>query len=925
MNSSNVLAHRSSAARSFLMLLPLLILAACDPGQLKEGLAPDDSEVAVVEVTPESPVVTVGQVVVVHAIALTTNGQPAPVEVDWSADGGTLAAVTDSSTQFSAALAGSYWIRGRHRRGSRPQDSTTITVTNPTPVLQAVILTPPSAALTTGAAQQFSVSGQWSNGATTAPAVIFNATGGTITSGGLYTAGTSAGTYRVVATHVGGTLADTAIVVLTVAPPVLQAVILTPASASLATGAAQQFSVSGQWSNGATTAPSVTYSATGGTISSGGLYTAGSTAGTFRVIAVQQGGTLADTSVVTLSTTPPVLQAVILTPASASLNTGATQQFSVSGQWSNGATTAPSVTYSATGGTVTSGGLYTAGSTAGAFRVIAVQQGGTLADTSTVTLTAAPPVLQAVILTPPSASLATGAAQQFSVSGQWSNGATTAPSVTYSATGGTISSGGLYTAGSTAGTFRVIAVQQGGPLADTSTVTLTATPPVLQAVILTPASASLATGATRQFSVSGQWSNGATTAPSVTYSATGGTISSGGLYTAGNTAGTFRVIAVHQGGTLADTSAVTLTAPVLQAIILTPASTSVATGATRQFNVSGQWSNGATTAPPVSYNSTGGTISSGGLYSAGSSAGTFRVIAVQQGGTLADTATLTLTTGSANNMYFNSSEPGGDGSNSNYLLADDFEDGDWYSKDCDQANGSGGLLQTDGWCGTIYANPITPSGAAVCGGAGFRGTNCAASGGYHSGSIGGRNMADHGFAGGVTNLNEAYFRLYFQPQSDYVGGHEKMFDFTRGVGTGAMVALCYNYFGSGNIKCIPYLHQDDGVQGQSNGWMGSNMASEITMVPTHWYYIEMRVKLNTPGSYNGTFEWWMNDCGVSGTACTGTPTLRGRYTNVLYRNSAESSVTLGGIWIENWANAATRGTMYYDNVIAAKAPIGFAP
>jgi hypothetical protein len=39
---------------------------------------------------------------------------------------------------------------------------------------------------------------------------------------------------------------------------------------------------------------------------------------------------------------------------------------------------------------VTSAGLYTAGATAGTFRVIAVQQGGTLADTSTVTLAAAP-------------------------------------------------------------------------------------------------------------------------------------------------------------------------------------------------------------------------------------------------------------------------------------------------------------------------------------------------------------------------------------------------------------------------------------------------------------------------------------------------------------------------------------------------------
>ncbi len=66
---------------------------------------------------------------------------------------------------------------------------------------------------------------------------------------------------------------------------------------------------------------------------------------------MQQGGTLADTSTITLTAAPPVLQAVILTPSSASLNTGATQQFSVSGQWSNGATTAPAVTYSATGGT----------------------------------------------------------------------------------------------------------------------------------------------------------------------------------------------------------------------------------------------------------------------------------------------------------------------------------------------------------------------------------------------------------------------------------------------------------------------------------------------------------------------------------------------------------------------------------------------
>ncbi len=638
MKFSSALARRFAAARSFHMLFPLLILAACEPGQLKEGLAPDDGTVAVVEVTPPAAAIAVGEAVVVRASARNSNGQPAPAEVDWSADGGSLLTLTDSTARFSSTTTGSYTVRGRGRKNRNAQDSTVIVVSQPTSPVVSVTVSPDPASLSTGGGLAFSVSARRQDGTTLVPSVNWNATGGTISAAGVYMAGNAPGTYRVIATQQGGNLADTAAVTLTASAPVLQAVILSPPSASVVTGGSQQFGVSGQWSDGSTTAPAVTYSATGGTITAGGLYSAGSTAGTFRVIATEQGGSLADTAVVTLSTAPVVLQAVILTPATASVVTGGTQQFGVSGQWSDGSTTAPAVTYSATGGTISAGGLYTAGGTAGSFRVIATQQGGTLADTSAVTVTA--PVLQAVILSPPTASLNSGATQQFSVSGQWSNGATTAPSVTYSATGGTVTAGGLYTAGSTAGTFRVIATQQGGTLADTSTITIAAA--VLQAVILTPSAATLNSGATQQFSVSGQWSNGATTAPSVTYSATGGTITAAGLYTAGVTAGSFRVIATQQGGTLADTSTVTLTTPVLTAVILAPGNASMMTGSTQQFSVSGQWSNGATTAPSVTYSATGGTISAGGLYTAGATAGTFRVTAVQQGGTLADTATVTV-------------------------------------------------------------------------------------------------------------------------------------------------------------------------------------------------------------------------------------------------------------------------------------------
>jgi hypothetical protein len=531
------------------------------------------------------------------------------------------------------------------------------------------------------------------------------------------------------------------------------------------------------------------------------------------------------------------------------------------------------------------------------------------------------PIVQ-LNISPSNASVHTDETLTFSALGVHQDGSTSAPPVTWSVTGGAISQTGVYTPAAATGTFAVTASVSGGSVTASAPVTvLPATSPIVN-LTMSPGSASLYTGGTQPFVVTAARQDGSTLSPSVMWSATGGTVSSGGLYTAGGTAGTFRVIAVLLGGTLADTSAVTISTPVLQAVILSPASSSVILGGTRQFSVSGQWNNGATTAPVVTYSATGGSITAGGLYTAGGTAGTFRVIATEQGGSLADTSVVTLTVAPPPSMFFNSSEPGGDGSNPNYLLADDFDDGDWYSKDCDQANASGGLLQTDGWCGNIYENPSTPAGAAVCGGVGFGGSNCAASSGYMNGTAGGRNMAEHGFSGG--NLNEAYFRLYFQPQADYLGGHEKMFDFTRGGETGQMVALCYNYFGGETIRCIPYLHQDDGIASQpGNGWMGSNMGSTVSLIPTHWYFIEMHVRLNTPGVYDGVFEMWLNDCGVNGTSCTGAPTLRSRYTNVLYRSAAESNITLGGIWIENWANPGSTGNLFYDNVVVSKAGIGF--
>jgi hypothetical protein len=505
----------------------------------------------------------------------------------------------------------------------------------------AIHLVPDSVSLNPTEFVDFTAIAELQSGPTGTVAVTWQAEGGTISPAGRYTAGSTAGVYRVIGQYQGGP-ADTAKVVVTVAPPpppVLTGIRVTPVTVALLPGASQQFSAAGVMTDGSSSSVNVNWTTTGGTVTAGGNYTAPTVAGNYLVVATQQGGSFSDTAQVSVAVTPPTLTGVLLTPPAASLEFGRTQQFTAVGQLSDGSTTSIAITWTATGGSVSGTGLYTAGSTAGSFRVIARSANG-LADTSTVTVTA--PTITAVTITPPTASLQSGQTQQFTASATLSNGTTQPnPSLTWVATGGAINGSGLFTAGATAGSFRVIGTSANGR-ADTSAVTIST--PTITAITVTPATASLSNGQTRQFSAEATLSNGGTQAnPSVTWSATGGTITTGGLYTAGGTAGSFRVIAAAANGP-ADTSTVTITVATVTAIVVTPASTSVTAGQTQQFSAAATLSTGGTQSnPSVTWSATGGSISASGVYTAGSTTGTFQAIAVQQGGTLADTAAVTIT------------------------------------------------------------------------------------------------------------------------------------------------------------------------------------------------------------------------------------------------------------------------------------------
>ena len=221
-------------------------------------------------------------------------------------------------------------------------------------------------------------------------------------------------------------------------------------------------------------------------------------------------------------------------------------------------------------------------------------------------------------------------------------GSSQVTSIEWIATGGTIDASGNYASTGT-GSFKVVGRRKGNPhnQPDTSVVIVVPTQPTLVKVTLTPSTATVATGTQRQFSVVGTRSDNTQVQIGVTWSADGGTIDQGGLYTAGRP-GTYHVVAKHVTTGLADTAVVTVPPATLTSITLAPTSVSLSAGQSLQFSVVGHLSDGTITPDvPVAYSATGGSISVTGFYVAGSSGGTYRVIATAQGG-MADTSSVSI-------------------------------------------------------------------------------------------------------------------------------------------------------------------------------------------------------------------------------------------------------------------------------------------
>jgi hypothetical protein len=315
----------------------------------------------------------------------------------------------------------------------------------------------------------------------------------------------------------------------------LATITVSPATVSLAGGATQQYAAVGKdaHNNVVTITPAWTVAAGGGTIDgSTGLFTAGTTAGDFTNTVTATSGAVSGTASVTV--TSGVLASITITPSPQSLAVGAQQQFTAVGHDADNNIVAITPTWSvaAGGGTVdASTGLFTAGTTAGTFTNTVTATSGSISGTASVTVT--PGALTTITITPSPATLAVHATQQFTVTGTDANNNTVpVPSPVWQvfAGGGTIDANGLFTAGSTIGTFTNTIGVTSGSLAALANVTVTAGP--VATVTVLPANATVVRNTNQQYTATAKDADGNVVTGTVTW--TVGNSSAGTLSNSGN-------------------------------------------------------------------------------------------------------------------------------------------------------------------------------------------------------------------------------------------------------------------------------------------------------------------------------------------------------------------------------------------------------
>lgn len=315
----------------------------------------------------------------------------------------------------------------------------------------------------------------------------------------------------------------------------LVSVAVSPATQTVAIGAAQQFVATASYSDGSSrdvTVGAAWVSATPAvaTVNAATGMAAGVSVGSSSITAAFSG----KTGSAVLTVVPVSLSSIAVLPANPSINVGGSQQFIAMGTFNNNTTrdisslsTFASATPAVASINATTG--LALGLTAGTSVITATS--GALSGTTTLTVT--PVTLVSIALAPQAPVLQMGAARQLTATATYSNGTTadvTATATYLSATPAsvTVNAAGLIT-GVAAGSS-VVTASFGGKTATTTATVGTAT---LSSIAVTPATASVAVAGKQQYVATATYSDNSTGIITSTVNWTSSSIATGTILNTG--------------------------------------------------------------------------------------------------------------------------------------------------------------------------------------------------------------------------------------------------------------------------------------------------------------------------------------------------------------------------------------------------------
>ncbi|MBS1805884.1 MAG: Ig-like domain-containing protein [Acidobacteria bacterium] len=445
----------------------------------------------------------------------------------------------------------------------------------------------------------------------------------------------------------------------------LSSITIMPAAFSVASGQSKQLSVLGVYADGTsqdvTSQAAWNSSTAAASVDSTGLVT-GSSAGTSTITA-----TIGSKSASALATvSAALLQTISVNPLTASIATGQTQAFTAYGNFSDGSQTdisnSASWASSATNyATVDPTGLAT-GVSAGVSTISASSGSATPGSAA---LTVSPAVLTEIDIAPDAQYIPVGGQLQLSLTGTYSDGSTQdiTASATWSSSDSTLASvdpgTGIVSGVANSNNNPVTITATYGSISNTATVYVTDAVPV--SIQLTPATSSIASGTTQQYSVNVVYSDGSlqpvTTGLSwLSSSASVAGVDLNGLATA-LAPGQTTITVFYD--SMSATASLTVTPAVLTNIVVTPITTVVGVNGNAQFTANGVFSDNSTQdiSSHVVWTSSNGalaTINASGL-ATGVSTGTLMITATS--GAISGSATLNVTTSTLQSITITPSNP----------------------------------------------------------------------------------------------------------------------------------------------------------------------------------------------------------------------------------------------------------------------------